>query len=437
MNGIKKILIWILVALMTIQLFQFFTGVVPQRPLYGVYHEYPLPEFSWQSWNSWEYQANMTHYFEHSFGFRPFFIRLNNQVYYSLFNSSTNGAIVIGKDRYLFEKNYIESYYGGDFLGELSIDSSIYKLDTVMKYLKHWDTDLVFVVTPNKANYFSEYIPDYLVSEKSTSNYDVFMDRFVDGGYPVVDANSWFREIKPDAQYPLMTKAGTHWSFYGAAVFGDTLLSFIESELDTSLSHYAIDSIEYPQQAQGSDKDLEDLLNVLTPLNDKSYAYPRSFLYYPNNSGYKPNLLVIGDSFFWPMYQEYFVSSFHETWFWYYFSTVVPSYSEKTVYTSQIDVIENAAKTDILLILSSPDNLEDFGFGFIDYVYDFLMMDRAEKYSHLLPRYLQLVRNSEDLMKSVKEKAAAKQISIDSMIYLDADWLVDQRLDFLESSFAR
>jgi len=91
------------------------------------------------------------------------------------------------------------------------------------------------------------------------------------------------------------------------------------------------------------------------------------------------------------------------------------------------------AEKDVLVLLTSVDNLRNLGFGFIDYMVEFLNMNTEQKYEHLLPIYIQSIVNNDDLLELIEEKAIKKQISLDSMIVLDAGWLVDRQLKNLFS----
>jgi len=84
---------------------------------------------------------------------------------------------------------------------------------------------------------------------------------------------------------------------------------------------------------------------------------------------------------------------------------------------------------DLVLLVTSTDNLRDFGFGFIEYMHDYLQMDSLQKYNHLIPRYVSSINNDPDMMESVRAKAAERNISVDSMIYLDACWLAGKHLE--------
>jgi len=141
----------------------------------------------------------------------------------------------------------------------------------------------------------------------------------------------------------------------------------------------------------------------------------------------------IGDSFFWNIYREYFVSGFKEVSFWYYFNTDFSGQSDHLLTTKEIDVARAVAGKDVLVLLTSVVNLQNLGAGFIDHMYEFLNMDTEEKRNHLLPIYIQSINRNNELLELIKDKASQKQISLDSMIYLDAGWLVDRQLNKLFS----
>jgi len=83
------------------------------------------------------------------------------------------------------------------------------------------------------------------------------------------------------------------------------------------------------------------------------------------------------------------------------------------------------------LLVTSTDNLKHFGFGFIEYMDEYLGMSREEKYSHLVPRYERSIRNNPGLLATIGKKATDKGISVDSMIYLDACWLANKHMEDL------
>lgn len=429
MKDVKNILIGLLAFLAIMQFVQFGTQVVPVRPLSGVVEETPWPGFSVATVSDQRFQDYVGDYSGYNFGFRPWFVRLNNQLYYSLFRQSPYPNLVIGKENYLYERPYLESYFGEDYLGGPRIDSMMMKLEVVRSFLERSGTELIVVIAPNKVEYFSEHIPDYLVREKAETNYGVISEKLKGSGYNVLDANAWFNQLKGKSEYPLMTRTGVHWSVYGSAFFADSLVGLMQDVLGKDLVRYAIDKIEYPEAARETDKDLEDLMNIFFSDRSNRFAYPAAFSHQPNDSGYKPDMVVIADSFFWNFYQGYFTHCVGDISFWYYFHSIFPPLPDKIATTEEIDVVGKACDVDVVLLVTSTDNMKDFGFGFFEYIYDFLQLSRDEQIRHLAARYEKSIHNDPACLDSLKVKTGAEGTPLDSLIQSQASRFALERVD--------
>src|SRR6478609_5160143 len=81
-----------------------------EKPVYN--------DFNFESWFNGEYQEQVEKYVNESFGFRSFFVRINNQIDYSLYNKLHASAVVMGKEQCLYEIDYIRAYCGTDFVGK-------------------------------------------------------------------------------------------------------------------------------------------------------------------------------------------------------------------------------------------------------------------------------------------------------------------------------
>src|SRR5262245_14851120 len=77
--------------------------------LFGKTNEAVKPPFIVDSFLTEYYQQKVNAYLDVNTGFRPWFIRLDNQLNYSLFKDGSNG-VVIGKDNHLFFDYYIAAY---------------------------------------------------------------------------------------------------------------------------------------------------------------------------------------------------------------------------------------------------------------------------------------------------------------------------------------
>ena len=111
---IQKMMIGLIIALMIAPcFFNFIHKIAPIKMftysvLEGIIFSEKRPQFTIDSWISGKYQQQFTNWFSQRFGLREIFIRLNNQIYYMLFDRSYmyNQSIIVGK-KSSFTNGYI------------------------------------------------------------------------------------------------------------------------------------------------------------------------------------------------------------------------------------------------------------------------------------------------------------------------------------------
>ncbi len=109
----KTTLLFVLIGVLSLlPLIQQLTGFIKVKPLFGAITEGQKPIFDFNRWMEGDYQKEMEAYLNEKFGFRNYFIRLNNQVAYSLYHKAKANGVIIGKENYLYELSYINAYYG-------------------------------------------------------------------------------------------------------------------------------------------------------------------------------------------------------------------------------------------------------------------------------------------------------------------------------------
>ena len=106
---------------------QQYTGFIPEKPLKGAIAKPEVPVLSLKTWFDVSFQESYDDYLEQGIGFRPTLIRINNQIAFSLFDTALANSVIIGKDNYLFELNYIKAYEGIDFAGYEKIRDQVEK----------------------------------------------------------------------------------------------------------------------------------------------------------------------------------------------------------------------------------------------------------------------------------------------------------------------
>ena len=105
------------------------------EPLKGAIEYGKDTTFSIKSWLSEDYQHVKEKYINENFAFRSTFVRLHNQLQFSLFKVAFANGVIVGKDNYLYERNYIRAATGSDFIGKDSIHKKVEYMKRANRYL--------------------------------------------------------------------------------------------------------------------------------------------------------------------------------------------------------------------------------------------------------------------------------------------------------------
>src|SRR4030042_2318806 len=127
----KNILFGVIIGILVFPGIQKHTGIVHEIGLKGAIVPVAKPDFTMRGWFDASCQEKMETYLNESFGLRNYFVRINNQIAFTFFRKAKASGVIIGKEKYLYEENYIRAYYGLDFIGEDSILHRMQKLKYV------------------------------------------------------------------------------------------------------------------------------------------------------------------------------------------------------------------------------------------------------------------------------------------------------------------
>lgn len=334
--------------------------------LEGTVERKELPQMFSQEIYNGKYQEKFSAYFKNQFGFNELFIRLNNQKKFSLFGEITANGVIMGKEGYLYEENYILTHLGRDFIGEDSIKMKVSNLQKIRKKLNEMDKELLIIFAPGKGSFYPEYIPeDYILSEKSTSNYEIYSTEMNSSNLPFIDFHHYFDSLKGITEYPIFPKNGIHWSKFAEFVALDSIVNYISSEFNYSLNRFELTNIDKSSKARDSDNDLEKLLNLLIRIPGPELHYP-NYQFKENSSlENSPKVLTISDSFFWGMYNLGTSEKiFNNGEFWYYNNLIYPESSQSTLLVESINFKERIDQYDVVILMCTDGNLGGFPFKF-------------------------------------------------------------------------
>ena len=426
MKIIEKILVLIIILLLIFPAVQKEYPVVKIRELDGDFILAEKPEFDMAGWYSGKFQAEFDKYLEDHIGFRDFLVRLTNQIDYDLFRKPHAEGVTIGKHDQFFEYDYIRAYTGEDFIGEKIIDQKIRRLKFLQEYLKQEkNIDLVLVFDPGKASIFSEYIPDkYLKKKIENTNYDCFVRKADEYKVRYIDFNKYFKLLKGNTKYPLYPKYGIHWSIYGMSFAADSLINYIEQLRQIDMPDVYIDSLEIEKHARRPDYDVGKTLNLLWRLpEDIPLAYP-VYSFENNPEKERPMVLAVADSYYWNIYNTRIPRHlFKNEAYWYFYSKVYPETYFKPLSVSELNLQEEIEKQDVIFLMVTERFLFKFDWGFIDDAY--VLYAPYSEFENILK-----IRNGicsyNVWFNSIIEKANRRNISVGEMLDLEAEYAYSQ-----------
>lgn len=398
-------------------------------PLKGAITQPEKKTFTLKDWFSADYQIAEEKYLNESFGFRSLFVRIDNQIAFSLFKRAKANGVIIGKQNYLFEENYIKAFNGTDFWGYDSISNRMQKFKFISDTLKKLNKNIVLVFAAGKGSYFPEYFPEKYKMTPRITNYHYYLKIAQELGINYIDFNKYFVDNKYKSKYPLYPQYGIHWSTYGMGIAADSIIRYVEKIRNIDMPNLYWTKVDLAE-ANGDDYDIGDGLNIKFKLKSFQMAYP-DFQVESDAGKTKPSVLVIADSYYWGMFGFGFTKAFSSNHFWYYNKEIYPDSFEKPTETNQVRLGDEINKNDVIIIMATEATLPKLGWGFIENLYDLYkgvkpntVADSA--FQQKVINLSNYIKTDKNWMKQITEKAAKRKISVDSMIMIDATWQIQQ-----------
>ena len=386
------------------------------------------PQFNWSDWFSGYYQQVRGTYWQDHWSLKGISVRLNNQLFYSIFNTLRTKGFVSGKNHYVFSENYIFSAFGDDVLPEGTVFEQMRKARVVKDSLHAHGVELLLVWAPGKGMGCREHIADKYVHPVSLTNTQRYVKAAQHWGLQTLNLYRWFEQLKASAPYPLFPKYGHHWSYYGECLAVDTIIRHIEWLTHTDLPDFFIRSIEVSDTARERDADVLKSMNLYRPpQQDVPLAYP-IVEFEQNEQKNRFPILTIADSYWYgPVYMGIQQNCFGNGSFWYYNNKIVPK-PENASEAWELDLKSELLRHKAVMLLYSDANLLDFGNRFIESAYA-LFVNPNQYYQSVeknrnFKNAQKLVRQNPFLLKVATVQSELKNISLDSAIKLQARTLL-------------
>jgi len=366
---IEGFLFYLLLGILCFPLFNGLTNLFEERKLDGAVEVFPDTTSSWSGWFSGSYQQVKEKHQNDIFFGHNFCVRLHNEIDFKLFQKGHARKLVIGKENYLFERDYILTYLGKDYLGDAAIREYTDKLKIAQDYLAAKGKTLIVVLAAGKGSFYPEYFPEpYSSMSKSKSNYEEFSNSSILTELNFINYSNYFRSLKGSSPYLLYPRYGTHWSIYGMTMVADSMLSYIEAKRNVTLPHVVRTGLEM-KKATDMDYDIGSGMNLLSYMDGPEMAYPN--IYFESKEGKDSvKLLVISDSFYMGLFYMGFGNSFSKADFWYYNHQIFPENQNGLKFTDELDFKTEIDNHDVFILMATEHNIPGVGWGFVDKVVD-------------------------------------------------------------------
>lgn len=421
----KKILFILIILGLFLPLIQYQTKTVIVKGLHGSFHKKTLPNFSIKSWFNNTFQNQFDSYFNQNFGFRAPFVRLHNQLDYTLFDKAHANGVILGKEGYLYEKNYIKSYLGEDFIGESRVEKKINTIDSIRRILKAHQTELLVILAPGKGYFYPEFIPDSLLKPRSQTNYEAYSKALSKSEISYIDFNDLFLKMKDTTSIIIYPKTGIHWSQGILPYVMDSIIKKIETNIGMDLKNVKWEYPEPISKADKQDADIERGLNLILPLSVPPMTYP-TFHFERGETFDKPKIISIADSFWWQIFNTGISKNvFDEGKFWYYYQQIYPDQFKKDTKVSDIDTRKELFEADLVVLMATDANLYKFPYGFTKALNNPKIGSVA--FEAEIQNLINYIKTDKKWFENVQEKAKTKGIPVDSMLYLDAKFTIEMK----------
>ena len=408
------------------------------KPLNGFTPVVEKPKLTMANFASGDFQSDVEDYISDNFGFREFFIRCYNQVAYSCFGKITNSNIVKGRNQELYLTMYLNDATGKTLkqhyddvedakaAARNNVEETLRLIDTLHAH----HTDFLFVFAPTKPATYPEMMPRrYQEQIADFSLEEYYIELFKENDIPHIDFYHHFQSLKESFPYPLYPRTGTHWSEAVIPYVADSILKKLAEVTDYKFPtvHYINDNLTTDYSVQ--DGELEASMNLLFPLNKP--ALPRPVFELSDTVGTdKPNLLVIGDSYFTQLRLSCFVKAFNRWDYWEYNKNMLssrPRFHWK-ILKEEFDAVTVLQEADIVMAVFTAPMMYNYMFGFTSTAQELLEKGYFNE-EEAMEIVIKMIQDNPQWYEKVVKQAEERNITIEECLNRNARyWLDCQKL---------
>ncbi len=357
----------LLLGLLWIPMLQERTGLFQEKALAGVEDKTDSLPLTQATWFSKKFQENYVARHYKWMGLRPSMVRLHNQLDFSLFREPYR-SVMVGLDNELFGRGSMATIQGKDFAGWEKIQYNCRNTAFLQNHFAARGVQMLTVLTPSKLQCMPEYLPHENLQFPDTSNYPAYVRELQKANVHLLDLTTPLINWVATEPYRIFPRTGTHWTDYGAVLGAYAIIREMERLSGRAYFHPKINAIQKSLEMQGTDADAGDLLNLIWDIPPAEIGYPT--LKFDSAGRVRPRVLVIGDSFWWKIYnqgihREVFAPG---SQYRYYNYEVFSDQWNGAKYINDFDLRQVVEHVDFVVLCVNADNLHRYPFEFVDQV---------------------------------------------------------------------
>lgn len=346
------------------------------KALAGVTDKVEMPKLDFETYSDGSFQSDYDEYLMQNFGFREPLLRFYNQYLWSLFGKENIDHIVPGKEGWIFYKHHIDDYYGQEMYRwqkntDIALDRYEREISLMKKLrgvLKEYGIEFLMFVAPDKAFIYPEYLPEQEFDTTTINARKYYVERFVEEGFPHIDMTEMFIKMKDTTDYLLMPSKGAHWN--NTCVYGvDTLLRLMETLKNDKLAEFKYGEIIPSYRHLKAESDIEGYMNLIFPkrIPEKFQTKERLFDIITDSSTVKPNVLFVGNSYLFQIYDYIPVEEiFSDMNHWYYNNVSYSGFKRLYKNINDIDRLQTILLSDYVVWFADGCQIYKTSYGFVE-----------------------------------------------------------------------
>ncbi len=199
---------------------------------------------------------------------RPWLIRLNNEIRYSLFHQLDN--VLVGSNGELIEEGYLDEYcHRNIYLFLPQAKAWAAKVKRAQDLFSNRGQLFIYLISPSKASSYPEYFDGYFNCPSPRSQRNGLMRAYREvldqAGVNYVDGTAWLMAHRYDYDADLFPRGGIHWSRMAASHTSLDIIDQIQKQFPTYNTPRFSISYSYSNAPMDTDSDLAELANLLFP----------------------------------------------------------------------------------------------------------------------------------------------------------------------------